>query len=69
VYQLYQAMLSATIEVDRLTLSGKTSATPKGTPRTPRPPVDPAMGSTFSEPVSTSFTWTTQEDEILPPTD
>lgn len=66
IFQLYQAMLSATIEIDRLTMSGKTSPTPRLTPRTPQPPADPARASTFSEPVSVRFTWTTQEHEVLP---
>jgi hypothetical protein len=66
VYQLYDAALSATIEIDRLSISAKTSAFPGGTPRTPLPPVDPANGSALSEPVITSFTWTTQENAVLP---
>ncbi len=63
-FQRYRAMTSAIIEVDRLRISGQTSASSKSPPRTPRPPLD-ATSSTLSEPVSTSFTWTTQ-DETLP---
>jgi hypothetical protein len=64
VFQLYRAIRSAVIEVDRLVISAQTSAFPKSPPRTPLPSVD-ATNSTLSEPVSTSFTWTTQ-DATLP---
>ncbi len=62
VFQLYRSMTSAIIEVDRLIISAQTSAFPKSPPRTPLPAVDVA---TLSEPVTTSFTWTTQ-DATLP---
>ena len=64
VFQLYRAITSAVIEVDRMVISARTSAFPKSPPRTPLPSAD-ATNSTLSEPVSTSFTWTTQ-DATLP---
>jgi hypothetical protein len=64
VFQLYRALTSAIIEVDRLVISAQTSAFPKSTPRTPMPSVDGAE-STLAEPVSAGFTWTTQ-DATLP---
>jgi hypothetical protein len=64
VFQLYRAITSAIIEIDRLVISAQTSAFPTSLPRTPLPAVD-ASNSTLSEAVSTSFTWTTQ-DAMLP---
>jgi hypothetical protein len=64
VFQLYRAMTSAIIEVDRLVISAQTSAFPKSTPRTPLPSLD-GVQSTLAEPVSAGFTWTTQ-DATLP---
>jgi hypothetical protein len=64
VFQVYRAVTSAVIEVDRLVISAQTSAFPKSPPRTPLPSAD-ATNSTLSAPVSTSFTWTTQ-DATLP---
>lgn len=65
VFQLYRAMTRADLEIDRLVISARTNARPGDVPRTPLPPVDRARQSTLSEPVSTSFTWTT-EDASLP---
>jgi hypothetical protein len=57
-------MTSAIIEIDRLVISARTSAFSNSPPRTPLPSVD-GTNSTLSEPVSTSFTWITQ-DATLP---
>ena len=64
VFQRYQAMTSANIEVDRLVISAQTSSFPKSLPRTPLPSVD-GTNTTLAEPVSTSFSWETQ-DAALP---
>jgi hypothetical protein len=64
VFQLYRAMTSAIIEVDRLVISTRTSAFPKSPPRTPLPSAD-NTNSTLSEPLSAGFTWITQ-DATLP---
>lgn len=64
VFQLYRAITSAVIEVDRLVISAQTSAFPKSPPRTPVPSAD-AASSTLSAPVTAGFTWTTQ-DATLP---
>jgi hypothetical protein len=64
VFQRYQAMTSAIIEVDRLVISAQTSSLPKSPPRTPLPSFDD-KNTTLSEPVSISFTWATQ-DATLP---
>jgi hypothetical protein len=66
VFQRYRAMTSAIIEVDRLVISARTSAFPKSPPRTPLPAAD-ASNATLSEPVSTSFTWATQDDTLPDP--
>src|SRR5690606_28092199 len=66
VFQLYRAMISAAIEVERLVITARTSASARGTLRTPLPSVD-ATNSTLSEPVSTSFTWTTQDASLPDP--
>lgn len=63
-FQLYRAITSAVIDVDRLVISARTSAFPKNPPRTPLPSTD-AANPTLSEPVSAGFTWTTQ-DATLP---
>jgi hypothetical protein len=60
VFQLYRALTSAIIEVDRLVISAQTSAFPKSTPRMPLPSLD-GVDSTLAEPVSAGFTWITQD--------
>ncbi len=64
VFQLYRAITSAIIEMDRLVITAKSSASAKSSPRTPLPSIDDT-NSTLAQPVSTSFTWTTQ-DATLP---
>lgn len=66
VFQLYRAMTTAVIEIDRLVLSAQSSALSGSPPQPPLPAVDPSQDSTLSEPISTSFTWTTAEDATLP---
>jgi hypothetical protein len=66
VFQRYRALTSVIIELDRLVISARTSAFPKSLPRTPLPSAD-ASNATLSAPVSTNFTWTTQDDTLPDP--
>ncbi|WP_233104168.1 hypothetical protein [Haliangium ochraceum] len=62
-YQLFHALARATLQVDSLTISAVSSPLSTLAPRSPQPPLE-GDNFTFSLPVSTAVTWTTEDASI-----
>ena len=65
VFDLYQALIEARIDVRTVRISARTAPGPLLPPRTPRPATSGSDG-TFSMPLSTSYEWSTTEPSIPP---
>jgi hypothetical protein len=63
VFDLYQALTEARIDVQSVRISAGTAPGPSLAPRTPRPASDGSEG-TFSTPLSTSYDWSAAEPRI-----
>lgn len=63
VFDLYQAMTEARIDIQSMRISARTAPSPSLPPRTPRPSAS-AGEATFSVPLSTSYEWLAAEPSI-----
>ena len=63
VFDLYQALTEARIDIQSLRVSARTAPSPSLPPRTPRPSAS-AAEATFSVPLSTSYEWSATEPGI-----
>ena len=63
VFDLYQALTEARIDIQSVRISARTAPGPSLPPRTPRPASDGSEG-TFSMPLSTSYEWSAAEPRI-----
>jgi surfactin synthase thioesterase subunit len=67
VFDLYQALTEARIDIRAVRISARTAPGPSLPPRTPRPATSGSDG-TFSIPLSTPYEWSTTEPRIPPET-
>ncbi len=63
VFDLYQALAEARIDIQSMRISARTAPSPSLPPRTPRPSAS-ADDATFSVPLSTSYGWSATEPVI-----